>query len=889
MVFAGALALTACSTGDGKDGAPGDDGSPGPTSPPGVTEGLNVEVSSVTPTAAGVTVRFTLADDRGYPIDITGNLYSVNTRIQPRFSLSYMNEDEQGQQLPLTVLTQSSRGTSATVFSPTAYNPGAATPQGTLVENGPGDYTYTFPKDDITATDGAVTKGVALDESKRSSTHVLWIEATRQTNIADTTDSLTFTAKNQAYYFVPAGGAATKTRDIANQASCSNCHAGFKPEALSDAFHGGSRIEVSYCEVCHNPGRTSNPAADSMVFVHRIHASEELHRQTADTATAGVQLGGNADGTDKTCSASKPCTCTVANPCVPNAFHGIADVTYPQDLRNCNGCHGGAAQGDQWKTRPSKLACGSCHDTIDWATGLGHPGGNVPDTGCNATDCHHTPDDIAKFHLPIVSPDPNSTYNGGTNSRTNAAYLAAANVVPDGAAVFTWDIKSVSRNASKQPVIVFKFKKTLNGTTSDVVFNTCVGSAGGTTDATRELMNGFAGGPSIYFVYGLPQDGVAKPADFNASASAYLRSICNGAITTATIDGPDGEGYYTVTLTSVTIPDTAVMLTGGVGFNYDLSSAPTAAGSTQPLTQTDLPAFPYGVGTDGTARAGVGGLNVPVTNTWKVATGYTGRRAIVANDRCNACHANMGVSPTFHVGQRNDGPSCSWCHTPNRASGGWSANAKDFVHALHAGRVRAVPYTWHAVSATDNFADVGFPSRLNNCEACHLPGTYDFSATASAAALPNLLGSTEATYAASDPAAYIKSPYIPGAFSSLGNGYATSGTRTLTTGNAYSGTQGATTCTEGAPCVCSAGSPCTGVTCNAAHPCEAEGGSLISTPVTAACVRCHDTDEAVAHMKWGGGFFYATRSAVAAGAPEQCMLCHGKGKLASISEVHLGK
>ena len=66
-----------------------------------------------------------------------------------------------------------------------------------------------------------------------------------------------------------------------------------------------------------------------------------------------------------------------------------------------------------------------------------------------------------------------------------------------------------------------------------------------------------------------------------------------------TLTGPDGSGFYTVTLTGVTIPDNAVMLTGGMGYSYN-------ATSTQPQTQTNLPDFPVsdaGGGADEQDRA----------------------------------------------------------------------------------------------------------------------------------------------------------------------------------------------------------------------------------------------------------------------------------------------
>src|SRR5206468_1448189 len=157
-----------------------------------------------------------------------------------------------------------------------------------------------------------------------------------------------------------------------------------------------------------------------------------------------------------------------------------------------------------------------------------------------------------------------------------------------------------------RPQIVFKFK--LDGT--DVVFPD-PGTAG-------DLIPSFVGSPSAYFVFALPQDGKTAPADFNASASAYIRNIWNGTGTCSN----------------------------------------AAATTTQPLTQIDLPAYPYVANekADGVTPGygGVGGLIVPPPDVSKVATGFTGRRAIVDNSKCGSCHVSLGVGPDFHAGQRND-------------------------------------------------------------------------------------------------------------------------------------------------------------------------------------------------------------------------------------------
>jgi OmcA/MtrC family decaheme c-type cytochrome len=250
---------------------------------------------------------------------------------------------------------------------------------------------------------------------------------------------------------------------------------------------------------------------------------------------------------------------------------------------------------------------------------------------------------------------------------------------------------------------------------------------------------------------------------------------------------------------------------------------------------------------------GTGGLIVPIPNVWKVAsTGagaafdkpYAARRTIVSNEKCNACHAFLGAAPSYHVGQRNDAPTCSFCHTPNRTSSAWSANAKDFVHAIHAAGVRSENYTWHQLSATEGFWQVTYPRPANNCDACHTAGSYDFSSAAAKAAAPNLLPSTVGTGTYAVGSAH--SPYVAEGVA-YGSGFS------------YNTATGATT--------------------------EAAATTLVVSPVTAACVACHDGELAMAHMAQNGGSFYATR-AEAAAETETCLLCHGSGKLADIADMH---
>ena len=252
----------------------------------------------------------------------------------------------------------------------------------------------------------------------------------------------------------------------------------------------------------------------------------------------------------------------------------------------------------------------------------------------------------------------------------------------------------------------------------------------------------------------------------------------------------------------------------------------------------------------------IGGLIVIAPNAQKVAAGFTGRRPVVEDARCNKCHQELGTftEEAFHGGQRNDGSTCSWCHTPNRTSSAWSADSTSFVHAIHAANKRTVPFTWHAISTTETFAEVTFPGVLKDCEACHLPGTYNFANAASASALPNRQyrtvgqGKYNGTASANPLAAFSISPYV-----------VADNVFDYGTGFSFNAA--------------------TGVTAQAA------GTTLVNSPVATACFSCHDSNQSVAHMRANGGSIYSPRN-TALGTTETCMVCHGTGRVADIRLTH---
>ena len=168
---------------------------------------------------------------------------------------------------------------------------------------------------------------------------------------------------NVEHDFRPDGGTVTaKWEKIRDASSCNNCH-----DPLS--AHGGSRRDVKLCAMCHTP-QTVDPdtgeTVDFKVMVHKIHFGPNLPSVKAGKPYVII---GNAQ-----------------------SFHDYSEVTYPQDVRNCDNCHEGTAttqpaQANVFYTQPSREACGSCHDDVNWVTGANHPAGpQTSDSACNS--CH---------------------------------------------------------------------------------------------------------------------------------------------------------------------------------------------------------------------------------------------------------------------------------------------------------------------------------------------------------------------------------------------------------------------------------------------------------------------------------------------------------------------
>lgn len=286
-----------------------------------VTTGAILKIKSAAVATAGtITARFTLTDSNGAGLDVNGVYTAGGENLA--FVAAYI-PNGQSQYVAYTTTVDKS----TTNSNPSQVQ--ASTDKGgtfTLVDAATGTYDYTFG-----------TKAPANFDA--SATHTIGGQIERDLSAYGFPDQY---ANDAVFSFVPNGSTVTNVRDIVNEASCNSCH-----NPLS--AHGGPRKQIAYCVLCHTP-QSTNPdslnTVDMKVFFHKIHRGSSLPSVVAGTPYYVEHRGSRQD---------------------------YSTIEFPQDIRNCTSCHAARpTQADNWKTNPSRAVCGSCHDNVNFDTGLNH-------------------------------------------------------------------------------------------------------------------------------------------------------------------------------------------------------------------------------------------------------------------------------------------------------------------------------------------------------------------------------------------------------------------------------------------------------------------------------------------------------------------------------------
>ena len=348
-----------------------------------IRPGLNLAIQNVAYNGTRVTVRFRITDNAGQGLDRLGiqspgpiSTSFVLARIKPgdtQYTNYFTNH--------VTVATVPAACSTCTAGG-TTDQPGTDS-GGTYADLGNGVYTYTFGKQ-------------LPANYEADSTNTLGMYARRDLSAFGFPLNSSGTVANAVTDFVPSGGPVTQIRDVVRTANCNQCH-----DPL--AAHGGARQEIRLCVLCHNPANidpyTGN-SLDAKVYIHKIHMGANLPSVSGKPLNV---LGTSGSAATSSTGATQP---PIAGGAVPagtpyqiigfnQSVTDFSTVVWPQDVRNCTTCHQKGTQSDNWKTNPSRAACGSCHDDVNFDTGKNHPGGvQVDDTQCSIAISRTAPNSI---------------------------------------------------------------------------------------------------------------------------------------------------------------------------------------------------------------------------------------------------------------------------------------------------------------------------------------------------------------------------------------------------------------------------------------------------------------------------------------------------------------
>lgn len=476
---------------------------------------------------------------------------------------------------------------------------------------------------------------------------------------------------NPTFDFVPDGGAGSGvTKAIADLDNCADCHNEF-------AMHGGPRKSVDYCVTCHNPLSIDPDSAESVDMAYMAHS---IHRGE-NRATPYIIYG------------------------FGGSEHNYGEVTYPQSVTYCETCHEASAShpdGNAWNEGANAKACGGCHadglvtQNFDAVTGIPEyafdhavadaPIGLVQDGECVA--CHLGTIQSAGPPLAI-----HSKIRGDARARAEAGenfvyeILDATNTAPGETPVVTFLIT----DPAGDPYDIFTDPQF---TDSNASLNLYV----------QWSTDDYYGGNEDGLVLGARQNDaldIQAIQDLEFRDTGYPYRMFLGAIRDAITNGggsANADGSYTVPffqpLPLAISGDVAVGLAGHPAWEYTDADGVTAFDRAAAVSAVFFPGEP--------------------------------RQTAVTGENCNACHELLQL----HGGNRNGNPEiCLFCHNGDAAvcadpvlpDGSCPTESAGFhfgymIHSIHS----ASP-----TYLGGEFAGVTYPQSLENCEACHTPGSFN--------------------------------------------------------------------------------------------------------------------------------------------------------------------
>jgi len=375
-----------------------------------IRPGLKITVNSITiPEDRRPVVDVSFVDDMDQPLDRAGKVTPGAVSIS--FVLAYYNPQARDY-VAYTTRTQTSPITGQSAVQASADS------GGTWEDVALGRARYRF----------RTALPANFDATK---THTLGIYATR--NLTSILGKNYYA--NVLYDFRPDGQAVTAKWEGFATATCNSCHDPLQA-------HGGARREVKLCVLCHNSTQSLDPdtgnSGEFREMVHKIHRGRDLPSVRAGHPYQFIGFN--------------------------QMVFDYSTVAYPQDIRNCTSCHQGTSEAHIWYTRPSRAACGSCHDNINWVTGEGHVAG--PQANDQACASCHIPEGESEFDVSIKGahtiPSKSKQLRG-----LKMEILAVTNTAPGQKPTVTFRLTNLDDGSPVAPASLNSLNLHLGGPTAD--------------------------------------------------------------------------------------------------------------------------------------------------------------------------------------------------------------------------------------------------------------------------------------------------------------------------------------------------------------------------------------------------------------------------------------
>jgi hypothetical protein len=392
---------------------------------------------------------------------------------------------------------------------------------------------------------------------------------------------------------------------------------------------------------------------------------------------------------------------------------------YPQDIRNCTTCHDGAAadpakktaNGDNWKNVPNMLACGSCHDGINFATGtgtaLGVPGktvgGHVGGAQANNATCVscHKPADIVVYH----PGSPTLPASAVAAKRTLSATIKSVSIPADGSVTVNFSLVNAgvpvtaATDFSGMAFTLAKLVPAANGASSQWVSYL---ARARTKDAAK-----------VPVIQGYSELVLGQTAVAPTATAAGRPALVGGTLTNL----GSGNWSYKFALvngagnikTVTTAQNVSAFVNAGSDYNFTkVATYPNVVAFDATLT--------HRVGMEVSTAAGVNNLTNATLDFRPDGGTVATTRNIVTMENCATCHAGRKI----HKGYATQ--YCVTCHNQNTADPFYgdqsiTVDLQNVVHKVHS---RGTAYTVNGEAFGSASPNAGFPGLVQNCQACHV-------------------------------------------------------------------------------------------------------------------------------------------------------------------------